>query len=64
MFCDLSLTQYYNTEEDSDSDTDSDVSGVLSDASSMSSYQLGREEHRSMKNVVERNDIFDTQQLQ
>ena len=64
IICDLSRTQYYHTEEDSESNTDSDISRVLWDASSVSSYQLGRQEHRGTKNVVERNDVFDTQQLQ
>ena len=50
--------------EDSDSDTDSDVSCVLSEASSMRSYQLRKKEDKGTKNVVERNDVFDTQQLE
>ena len=50
--------------EDSDSDTDSGVSGVLSQASSMGSYQLRKKEEKGTKNVVERNDVFDTQQLE
>ena len=49
--------------EDSDSDSDSDVSGVLSEASSVSSYQLKKKD-KSRKNVVERKDVFDTQQLE
>ena len=50
--------------EDSDSDTDSDVSGVLSQASSVRSYQLRKNDEKGPKNVVERNDVFDTQQLE
>ena len=49
--------------EDSDSDSHSDISHVLSEASSVSSYQL-RKKHKGMKNVVERNDVFDTHQLE
>ena len=49
--------------EDSDSDSDSDVSSVLSEASSVSSYQLKKKD-KSTKNVVERKDVFDTQQLE
>ena len=49
--------------EDSDSDSDSDVSHVLSEASSVSSYQL-RKKDKGTKNVVERKDIFHTQQLE
>ena len=49
--------------EDSDSDSDSDISRVLSEASSVSSYQL-RKKDKGTKNVVERNDVFDTQQLE
>ena len=49
--------------EDSDSNSDSDVSHVLSEASSMSSYQL-RKKDKGTKNVVERKDVFDTQQLE
>ena len=40
-----------------------DVSRVLSEASSMSSYQL-RKKDKGTKNVVERKDVFGTQQLQ
>ena len=40
----LSLTQYYETEEDSDSDTDSDISRALWEASSVSSYQLRKKD--------------------
>ena len=60
---DLSLSQYYHTEEDSDSDSVSDVSRVLSEASSISSYQL-RKKDKAMKNIVRRNDVFHTQQLE
>ena len=49
--------------EDSDSDSDSDVSHALSEASSVSSYQL-RKKDKGMKNVVERKDVFVTQQLE
>ena len=49
--------------EDSDSDTDSDVSRVLSEASSVSSYQLKKKD-KGTKNVVEIKDDFDTQQLE
>ena len=49
--------------EDSDSDTDSEVSHALSEASSVSTYQL-RKKDKGMKNVVERKDAFDTQQLE
>ena len=49
--------------QDSDGDSDSDVSRVLSEASSMSSYQL-RKKDKVTKNVVERKDIFDTQKLE
>ena len=49
--------------EDSDSDSDSDVSSVLSEASSMRSYQL-RKKDKGTKNVVGRIDVFDTQQLE
>ena len=63
MFRDLSLTQYYDTEEDSNSDTDSDISHALSEASSMWSYQL-RKKDTAMKNIVWRNDVFHTQQLE
>ena len=58
----LSLTQYYDTEEDSDSDTDSDILRALSEASSVSSYQL-RKKDKGTKNVVERRNVFHTQQL-
>ena len=60
---DLSLTQYYHTEEDSDSDSDSDVSRALSEASSVTSYQL-RKKDKGTKNVVDRKDVFDTQKLE
>ena len=50
--------------EDSDTDTDPDVSRALSEASSMSSYQLRKKEEKGMKNVVETNNVFDTQQLE
>ena len=53
----------YNTEEDSDSDTDSDISHALSEASSVRSYQL-RKKDTAMKNIVRRNDVFHTQQLE
>ena len=49
--------------EDSDSDSDSDVSHVWPEASSMSSYQL-RKKDKGTKNVVERKDVFDIQQLE
>ena len=49
--------------EDSDSDSYSDVSHVLSEASSVRSYQL-RKKDKGTKNVVERKDVFDTQQLE
>ena len=49
--------------QDSDSDSDSDVSRVLSEASSVSTYQL-RKKDKGTKNVVERKDAFDTQQLE
>ena len=57
------LTQYYDTEEDSDSDSDSDISRPLSEASSVHSYQL-RKKDTAMNNIVRRNDVFDTQQLE
>ena len=63
IICDLSRTQYYHTEEDSDSDTDSDISRPLSEASSMCSYQL-RKKDKGTKNVVDRRDVFDAQQLE
>ena len=50
--------------EDSDSDTDSDISCALSEASSVSSYQLRKKEEKATKNVVEKNNGFDTQQLE
>ena len=62
MFCHLSLTQYYDTEEDSDSDTDSNIWRVLSEASSVCSYQLTKKD-KAMNNIVRRNYVFDTQQL-
>ena len=49
--------------QDSDSDRDSDVSRVLSEASSVSSYQL-RKKHKAMNNIVRRNDVFHTHQLE
>ena len=49
--------------EDSDSDTDSELSHALSEASSVSTYQL-RKKDKGTKNVVERKDAFDTQQLE
>ena len=49
--------------EDSESDSYSDVSHVLSEASSVRSYQL-RKKDKGTKNVVERKDVFDTQQLE
>ena len=50
--------------QDSDSDSDSDVSCVLSEASSVSSYQMKKKEDKGTKNVVERNNVFDTQKLE
>ena len=50
--------------QDSDSDSDSDISHVLSEASSVSSYQMKKKEDKGTKNVVERNDVFDTQKLE
>ena len=50
--------------QDSDSDSDSDVSCALSEASSVSSYQMKKKQDKGMKNVVERNDVFHTQQLE
>ena len=49
--------------QDSDSDSDSDVSCVLSEASSVSSYQLKKKD-KGTKNVVERKDVFHTQKLE
>ena len=49
--------------QDSDSDSDSDVSRVLSEASSVSSYQLKKKD-KGTKNVVDRKDVFHTQQLE
>ena len=49
--------------QDSDSDSDSDVSRVLSEASSISSYQLKRQD-KGTKNIVERKDVFHTQKLE
>ena len=49
--------------QDSDSDSDSDISHALSEASSVSSYQL-RKKDKGRKNVVDRKDVFDTQQLE
>ena len=48
---------------DSDSYTDSDLTLVLWEASSMSIFQL-RKNDKGTKNVVERNGVFDTQQLE
>ena len=50
--------------KDSDTETDLDVSGVLSQASSVRSYQLRKNEEKGRKNVVERKDVFETQELQ
>ena len=50
--------------QDSDSDSDSDVSRVLSEASSVSSYQMKKKEDKGTKNVVKRKDVFDTQTLE
>ena len=44
MLRSLSLIQYYDTEEDSNSDSDSDISRALSEASSVSSYQLRKKD--------------------
>ena len=49
--------------QDFDSDTDSDVSLALSEASSVRSYQLKKKD-KGTKNVVERKDVFHTQQLE
>ena len=49
--------------EDSDSDSDSDVSCVLSEVSSVSSYLL-RKKDTTMKNIVRKNDVFDRQKLE
>ena len=49
--------------QDSDSDSDSDVSRVLSESSSISSYQLKKKD-KGTKNVVERKNVFHTQQLE
>ena len=49
--------------QDSDSDSDSDVSHALSEASSVSSYQP-KKKNKGTKNVVERKDVFHTQQLE
>ena len=49
--------------QDSDSDSDSDVSRVSSEASSVSSYQLKKKD-KGTKKVVERKDVFHTQQLE
>ena len=49
--------------QDSDSDSDSDISRVLSEASSLSSYQLKKKD-KGTKNVVERKNVFDTQKLE
>ena len=48
---------------DSNSYTDLDVSGVLSEASSVAIYEL-RKKDTAMKNIVSTNDLFDTQQLE
>ena len=50
--------------QDSDSDSDSDVSRALSEASSVSSYQMEKKQDKGTKNVVERNNVFHTQQLE
>ena len=50
--------------QDSDSDSDSDVSRALSEASSVSSYQMKKKQDKGTKNVVERKDVFHTQQLE
>ena len=50
--------------QDSDSDSDSDVSRVLSEASSVSSYQMKKKEDKGTNNVVKRKDVFDTQKLE
>ena len=50
--------------QDSDSDSDSDVSRALSEASSVSSYQMKKKQDKGTKNVVERNNVFHTQQLE
>ena len=44
--------------QDSDSDSDSDVSRALSEASSVSSYQMKKKQDKGTKNVVERNRCF------
>ena len=49
--------------DNSHSDSDSDVSRVLSEASSVRSYQL-RKKDKGTKNVMQRKDVFDTQQLE
>ena len=49
--------------QDSDSDSDSDVSRVSSEASSVSSYQVKKKD-KGTKKVVERKDVFHTQQLE
>ena len=49
--------------QDSNSDNDSDISRALSEASSVSSYQLKKKD-KGTKNVVERKDVFHTQQLE
>ena len=59
----LSLTQYDHTEEDSDRDTDSDISRGVSEGSSVCSYQL-RKKDTAMKNIVRRNYVVDTQELE
>ena len=48
---------------DSDSYTDLDVSRVLSEASSVTIYEL-RKKDTAMKNIVSTNDLFDIQQLE
>ena len=50
--------------QDSDSDSDSDVSRALSEASSVSTYRMKKKQDKGTKNVVERNNVFHTQQLE
>ena len=50
--------------QDSDSDSDSDVSRALSVASSVSTYRMKEKQDKGTKNVVERNNVFHTQQLE
>ena len=49
--------------KDSNIDSDSDILRVLSEASSVSSYQL-RKKGTTMKNIERRNDVFDSQKLE